>query len=217
MTRRAANRGGGSSRGHNVDANCLIIGRQVVLTPSFSEPILERADSAERRSVASKFLHSLSAAQRRQAVLDDSVLAGRLPMILPSRGGPTPRAPDATSLRWRTRAWRAFPRAAASAKVLLEGAGAVRRLATDGAKDAKATRALSILSGSRRYMWSQTPLSRLSDWSPSADPARCRCRPPSRCRPAARFAARIAARGTSRARWRGAAAAHDGTPRVRTS
>lgn len=70
-------------QGHHVDVNCFIIGRKVVLTPSFlgaefkSDQIF-----AEHRSVALEFLGSLSAAQRGRAVLYDSIRSNRLPKEL---------------------------------------------------------------------------------------------------------------------------------------
>lgn len=70
-------------QGHHVDINCLIIGRQLVLTPSFLGAEIESDQIfSQHRSLALEFLDSLSPAQRRRAVLYGSIESGRLPKEL---------------------------------------------------------------------------------------------------------------------------------------
>jgi hypothetical protein len=69
--------------GHHIDVHCLILGRQIVLTPTFlgaefrSEQLF-----AENRSNALEFVNSLSALQRGSAVLFESMTASELPKHL---------------------------------------------------------------------------------------------------------------------------------------
>ena len=72
--------------GHHVDVHCFIVGRQVVLTPTFlgaefrSEQVFE-----EHRVKALEFMESMSSAQRARAVLHRSIFSADLPAEL---GGP---------------------------------------------------------------------------------------------------------------------------------
>ncbi|MFD5259053.1 DUF3500 domain-containing protein [Streptomyces bobili] len=67
-------------QGHHVDLNCLVLGRQVVLTPAFlgAEFHGERIFSSHRRS-ALTLLESLAPAQRERAVLYGSMSPDELP------------------------------------------------------------------------------------------------------------------------------------------
>lgn len=69
--------------GHHIDIHCFIIGRQVVLTPSFlgAEFKSDEIFSAHRSS-ALEFVRSLSATQAKSAILHGSMLAGDLPKAL---------------------------------------------------------------------------------------------------------------------------------------
>ncbi len=69
--------------GHHIDVHCFILGRQVVLTPSFlgAEFRSEEIFSAHRSS-ALEFMRSLSAVQARRAILYGSMAASDLPKAL---------------------------------------------------------------------------------------------------------------------------------------
>lgn len=67
-------------QGHHVDVNCFILGRQVVVTPTFLGAEFKSDQLfAAHRSTALELLGSLSAAQRRRAVLYGSMRSGDLP------------------------------------------------------------------------------------------------------------------------------------------
>ena len=74
--------------GHHLIVNCLVVGDQVVVTPLFlgSEPVIaETGRYAGTRVLQTEqndglaFIHTLSAGQRRQAILYDSILSSELP------------------------------------------------------------------------------------------------------------------------------------------
>jgi hypothetical protein len=74
--------------GHHLIVNCMLVGDQVVLTPLFmgSEPVIAEDGKYEgisilqaEQDVALEVVRSLDAAQRRQAVLYDSILSKDLP------------------------------------------------------------------------------------------------------------------------------------------
>ncbi len=74
--------------GHHLIVNCFVVGDQVVLTPLFlgSEPVVAETGRYVGTSVLQTeqndglaFVHTLSADQRRQAILYDSILSSVLP------------------------------------------------------------------------------------------------------------------------------------------
>jgi hypothetical protein len=69
--------------GHHIDVHCAIIGHQVVLTPTFLGAEFRSAEIfAEHRASALEFMQSLSAGQRKKAVLFESLSPGELPKAL---------------------------------------------------------------------------------------------------------------------------------------
>ncbi len=69
--------------GHHIDIHCFIIGRQMVLTPSFLGAEFKSDEIfGAHRSSALEFVHSLSATQIKRAVLYDSMAPGELPKAL---------------------------------------------------------------------------------------------------------------------------------------
>ena len=69
--------------GHHIDVHCAIIGHQVVLTPTFLGAEFRSAEIfAEHRASALEFMQSLSAGQRKKAVLYESLSPGELPKAL---------------------------------------------------------------------------------------------------------------------------------------
>ena len=69
--------------GHHIDVHCLILGEQLVLTPTFLGAEF-RSDEIfiENRCNALEFINSLSPSQQRRAVLYDSMSTGSLPQHL---------------------------------------------------------------------------------------------------------------------------------------
>ncbi|GAC1378550.1 MAG: DUF3500 domain-containing protein [Marmoricola sp.] len=69
--------------GHHIDIHCFILGRQMVLTPSFLGTEFKSDELfLVHRESALEFLHSLTPTQRSKAVLYDSITSADLPKAL---------------------------------------------------------------------------------------------------------------------------------------